>query len=61
MFNNLLKRQKQKLEQQLQEIDKAIEIKTSQNNELNFLIIQAKDTLSQLEQNIANSKQQLEK
>lgn len=61
MFNNLLKKQKQKLEQQLQEIDKAIEIKTSQNNELNFLIIQAKDTLSQLEQNIANSKQQLEK
>ena len=61
MFNNLLKRQKQKLEQQLQEIDKAIEIKTSQNNELNFLINQAKDTLSQLEQNIANSKQQLEK
>lgn len=61
MFNNLLKKQKQKLEQQLQEIDKAIEIKTSQNNELNFLITQAKDTLSQLEQNIANSKQQLEK
>lgn len=61
MFNNLLKKQKQKLEQQLQEIDKAIEIKASQNNELNFLIIQAKDTLSQLEQNIANSKQQLEK
>ena len=61
MFNNLLKKQKQKLEQQLQEIDKAIEIKASQNNELNFLITQAKDTLSQLEQNIANSKQQLEK
>ena len=61
MFNNLLKKQKQKLKQQLQEIDKAIEVKTSQNNELNFLIIQAKDTLSQLEQNIANSKQQLEK
>lgn len=61
MFNNLLKKQKQKLEQQLQEIDKAIEIKASQNNELNFLINQAKDTLSQLEQNIANSKQQLEK
>lgn len=61
MFNNLLKKQKQKLEQQLQEIDKAIEIKTGQNNELNFLITQAKDTLSQLEQNIANSKQQLEK
>lgn len=61
MFNNLLKKQKQKLEQQLQEIDKAIEIKASQNNELNFLIAQAKDTLSQLEQNIANSKQQLEK
>ena len=61
MFNNLLKKQKQKLEQQLQEIDKVIEIKTSQNNELNFLITQAKDTLSQLEQNIANSKQQLEK
>lgn len=61
MFNNLLKKQKQKLEQQLQEIDKTIEIKVSQNNELNFLIIQAKDTLSQLEQNIANSKQQLEK
>ena len=61
MFNNLLRKRKQKLEQQLQEIDKAIEIKASQNNELNFLIIQAKDTLSQLEQNIANSKQQLEK
>lgn len=61
MFNNLLRKQKQKLEQQLQEIDKAIEIKASQNNELNFLITQAKDTLSQLEQNIANSKQQLEK
>ena len=61
MFNNLLKKQKQKLEQQLQEIDKVIEIKTSQNNELNFLITQAKDTLFQLEQNIANSKQQLEK
>lgn len=61
MFNNLLKKQKQKLEQQLQEIDKVIEIKTSQNNELNFLINQAKNTLSQLEQNIANSKQQLEK
>lgn len=61
MFNNLLKKQKQKLEQQLQEIDKAIEIKANQNNELNFLITQAKDTLSQLEQNIANSKQQLEK
>lgn len=61
MFNNLLKKQKQKLKQQLQEIDKAIEIKTGQNNELNFLITQAKDTLSQLEQNIANSKQQLEK
>ena len=61
MFNNLLKKQKQKLEQQLKEIDKAIEIKASQNNELNFLITQAKDTLSQLEQNIANSKQQLEK
>ena len=61
MFNNLLKKQKQKLEQQLQEIDKVIEIKTNQNNELNFLINQAKDTLSQLEQNIANSKQQLEK
>ena len=61
MFNNLLKKKKQKLEQQLQEIDKAIEIKASQNNELNFLITQAKDTLSQLEQNIANSKQQLEK
>lgn len=61
MFNNLLRKQKQNLEQQLQEIDKAIEVKTSQNNELNFLIIQAKDTLSQLEQNIANSKQQLEK
>lgn len=61
MFNNLLKKQKQKLEQQLQEIDRAIEIKASQNNELNFLIAQAKDTLSQLEQNIANSKQQLEK
>lgn len=61
MFNNLLRKRKQKLEQQLQEIDKAIEIKASQNNELNFLITQAKDTLSQLEQNIANSKQQLEK
>ena len=61
MFNNLLRKQKQKLEQQLQEIDRAIEIKANQNNELNFLIIQAKDTLSQLEQNIANSKQQLEK
>lgn len=61
MFNNLLKKQKQKLEQQLQEIDKMIEIKTSQNNELNFLINQAKNTLSQLEENIANSKQQLEK
>ena len=61
MFNNLLKKQKQNLEQQLQEIDKTIEIKVSQNNELNFLITQAKDTLSQLEQNIANSKQQLEK
>lgn len=61
MFNNLLKKQKQKLEQQLQEIDKVIEIKTSQNNELNFLINQAKNTLSQLEENIANSKQQLEK
>lgn len=61
MFNNLLRKQKQNLEQQLQEIDKAIEIKVSQNNELNFLITQAKDTLSQLEQNIANSKQQLEK
>src|SRR5699024_28878 len=61
MFNNLLKKQKQKLEQQLQEIDRAIEIKANQNNELNFLITQAKDTLSQLEQNIANSKQQLEK
>ena len=61
MFNNLLRKRKQKLEQQLQEIDKAIEIKTSQNNELNFLINQAKDTLSQLEQNITNSKQQLEK
>lgn len=61
MFNNLLRKQKQKLEQQLQEIDKAIEIKASQNNELNFLIIQAKDTLSQLEQNITNSRQQLEK
>lgn len=61
MFNNLLRKQKQKLEQQLQKIDKAIEIKASQNNELNFLITQAKDTLSQLEQNIANSKQQLEK
>lgn len=61
MFNNLLRKQKQNLEQQLQEIDKTIEIKASQNNELNFLIIQAKDTLSQLEQNIANSKQQLEK
>lgn len=61
MFNNLLRKQKQNLEQQLQEIDKTIEIKVSQNNELNFLITQAKDTLSQLEQNIANSKQQLEK
>lgn len=61
MFNNLLKKQKQKLEQQLQEIDRAIEIKANQNNELNFLITQAKGTLSQLEQNIANSKQQLEK
>lgn len=61
MFNNLFRKQKQNLEQQLQEIDKTIEIKVSQNNELNFLITQAKDTLSQLEQNIANSKQQLEK
>lgn len=61
MFNNLFRKQKQNLEQQLQEIDKTIEIKVSQNNKLNFLITQAKDTLSQLEQNIANSKQQLEK
>ena len=60
MFNNLLKKQKKDLERQLEEIEKTIQIKTNQINELNFQITQADESLCQINQNIINSKQQLE-
>ena len=60
MFNNLLKKQKQDLEHQLKEIEKAIQIKTNRINELNSQIAQADCSLRQVNQNIANSKRQLE-
>lgn len=60
MFNNLLKKQKQDLEHQLEEIKKAIQIKTNRINELNSQIAQANCSLRQVNQNIANSKRQLE-
>lgn len=60
MFNNLLKKQKQDLEHQLKEIEKAIQIKTNRINELNSQIAQADCSLRQVNQNITNSKRQLE-
>ena len=60
MFNNLLKKQKQDLEHQLKEIEKTIQIKTSRINELNSQIAQADDFLHKVNQNIANSKRQIE-
>ena len=60
MFNNLLKKQKQDLEYQLEEIEKTIQIKTNQINELNSQIAQADGFLRQINQNIVNSKRQIE-
>lgn len=61
MFNNLLKKQKQDLEYQLEEIEKTIQIKTNRINELNSQIAQADGFLRQINQNIVNSKRQIEK
>ena len=58
MFNNLLKKQKQDLECQLEEIEKTIQIKTNRINELNSQIAQADGFLRQINQNIVNSKRQ---
>ena len=60
MFNNLLKKQKQELEHQMEEIKKTLQIKTNRINELNSQIIQANNSLRQINQNITNSKKQLE-
>lgn len=60
MFNNLLKKQKQDLECQLEEIEKTIQIKTNRINELNSQIAQADGLLRQINQNIVNSKRQIE-
>lgn len=60
MFNNLLKKQKQDLECQLEEIEKTIQIKTNRINELNSQIAQADGFLHQINQNIVNSKRQIE-
>ena len=60
MFNNLLKKQKQDLECQLEEIEKTIQIKTNRINELNSQIAQADGFLRQINQNIVNSKRQIE-
>ena len=60
MFNNLLKKQKQDIERQLEEIEKTIQIKTNRINELNSQIAQADGFLRQINQNIANSKRQIE-
>lgn len=60
MFNNLLKKQKQDLECQLEEIEKTIQIKTNRINELNSQIVQADGFLHQINQNIVNSKRQIE-
>lgn len=59
MFNNLLKKQKQDLECQLEEIEKTIQIKTNRINELNSQIAQADGFLRQINQNIVNSKRQI--
>ena len=60
MFNNLLKKQKQDFECQLEEIEKTIQIKTNRINELNSQIAQADGFLHQINQNIVNSKRQIE-
>lgn len=60
MFNNLLKKQKQDLECQLEEIEKTIQIKTNRINELNSQIVQTDGFLRQINQNIVNSKRQIE-
>ena len=60
MFNNLLKKQKQELEHQMEEIEKTLQIKTNRINELNSQITQANNSLHQINQNITNSKKQLE-
>lgn len=60
MFNNLLKKQKQDLECQLEEIKKTIQIKTNRINELNSQIVQTDGFLRQINQNIVNSKRQIE-
>lgn len=60
MFNNLLKKQKQDLERQLEEIEKTIQIKTNRINELNSQIVQTDGFLRQINQNIVNSKRQIE-
>lgn len=60
MFNNLLKKQKQDLEYQLEEIEKTIQIKTNRINELNSQIAQADGFLHKINQNIVNSKRQIE-
>lgn len=60
MFNNLLKKQKQDLECQLEEIEKTIQIKTNRINKLNSQIAQADGFLRQINQNIVNSKRQIE-
>lgn len=60
MFNNLLKKQKQELEHQMEEIEKTLQIKTNRINELNSQITQANNSLRQINQNITNSKKQLE-
>lgn len=60
MFNNLLKKQKQELKHQMEEIEKTLQIKTNRINELNSQITQANNSLRQINQNITNSKKQLE-
>ena len=60
MFNNLFKKQKQDLECQLEEIEKTIQIKTNRINELNSQIVQTDGFLRQINQNIVNSKRQIE-